>query len=91
MLMFLTNEPQRFFISSTKGLKKMGKDKKTFKMLSEKKEGYDKEIKKRMALDVLTILNEIDIPDDRYDQCWLAGFYYAFERIEKIFELKGGK
>ena len=66
----------------------MGKDKKTFKMLSEQKEGYDKEIKKRMALDVLTILNEIDILDDRYDQCWLAGFYYAFERIEKIFKLK---
>ena len=69
----------------------MGKDKKTFKMLSEQKENYDKEIKKRMALDILTILNEIDIPDDRYDQCWLAGFYYAFERIEKIFKLKGGK
>lgn len=66
----------------------MGKDKKTFKMLSEQKEGYDKEIKKRMALDVLTILNELDIQDNRYDQCWLAGFYYAFERIEKIFELK---
>lgn len=45
----------------------MGKDKKTFKMLSKQKENYDKEIKKRMALNVLTILNEIDIPDDRYD------------------------
>lgn len=66
----------------------MGKDKKTFKLLSKSKEEYDKEIKKRMALDVLSILNEIDIPDDRYDECWFAGFNYAFERIKKIFELK---
>ena len=66
----------------------MGKDKKTFKMLSEQKEGYDKEIKKRMALDVFVILHDVGLQNDKYDECWLAGFNYAFERIKKIFELK---
>lgn len=66
----------------------MGKDKKTFKLLSKSKEEYDKEIKLKMSEDVFVILHDVGLQNDIYDECWLAGFNYAFERIKKIFELK---
>lgn len=69
----------------------MGKDKKTYKFLLETKEEYDKEIKQRRSQDVFAILHDVGLQNDKYDQCWMAGFFYAFERIKAIFELKGGK
>lgn len=67
----------------------MGKDKKTYKFLSKKKEEYDKEIRQRMTEDVFAILHDVGLQDDKYNQCWMFGFNYAFERIEAIFKLKG--
>ena len=69
----------------------MGKDKKTYKFLSKAKENYDKEIRQRMSEDIFAILHDEDIQNDKYNQCWLSGFQYAFERIKIIFELKGDK
>ena len=66
----------------------MGKDKRTFKLLSKSKEEYDKEIRLKMSEDVFAILHDTELQNDKYDECWLAGFNYAFERIKKIFELK---
>lgn len=66
----------------------MGKDKKIFKLLSKSKEEYDKEIRLKMSEDVFAILHDVGLQNDKYDECWLAGFNYAFERIKKIFELK---
>lgn len=66
----------------------MGKDKRIHKFLSKTEGEYNKEIKHRMTVDVLEIWNGIGIPDDKYADCWKAGFNYAFERIKTIFELK---
>ena len=66
----------------------MGKDKKTYKFLSKVKENYDKEIRQRMSEDVFAILHNEDTQNDKYNQCWMSGFQYAFERIKTIFELK---
>ena len=64
----------------------MGKDKKTYKFLLKKKEECDKEISQRMIKDVFAILHDVGLQDDKYNQCWIAGFSYAFERIKAIFE-----
>lgn len=69
----------------------MGKDKKTYKFLSKVKENYDKEIRQRMSEDVFAILHDESQQNDKYNQCWMSGFQYAFERIKAIFELKGDK
>ena len=84
----------------------MGKDKHTFTKLKEKlkvskknstlvdskvKENYDKEIRQRMSEDVFAILHNEDTQNDKYNQCWMSGFQYAFERIKTIFELKEKK
>ena len=69
----------------------MGKDKKTYKFLSKVKEDYDKEIRQRMSEDVFAILHDVGLQNDKYNQCWMSGFQYAFERIKTIFELKGDK
>lgn len=53
-----------------------------------KDEEYDKEIRLKMSEDVFAILHDVGLQNDKYDECWLAGFNYAFERIKKIFELK---
>ena len=66
----------------------MGKDKKTYKFLSKVKENYDKEIRQRMSEDVFAILHDESTQNDKYNQCWMSGFQYAFERIKTIFELK---
>lgn len=66
----------------------MPKDKKTYKFLSKTKEEYDQEIKQRMSQDVFAILHDVGLQNDKYNQCWKAGFYYAFERIKTIFDLK---
>ena len=69
----------------------MGKDKKTYKFLSKVKEDYDKEIRQRMSEDVFAILHDVGLQNDKYNQRWMSGFQYAFERIKTIFELKGDK
>lgn len=84
----------------------MGKDKHTFTKLKEKlkvskkistlvdlkvKENYDKEIRQRMSEDVFAILHDESLQNDKYNQCWMSGFQYAFERIKTIFELKEKK
>ena len=69
----------------------MGKDKKTYKFLSKAKENYDKEIRQRMSEDIFAILHDEDTQNGKYNQCWMSGFQYAFERIKTIFELKGDK
>lgn len=69
----------------------MGKDKKTYKFLSKVKENYDKEIRQRMSEDIFAILHDEDTQNNKYNQCWMSGFQYAFERIKTIFELKGDK
>lgn len=69
----------------------MGKDKKTYKFLSKVKENYGKEIRQRMSEDVFAILHNESTQNDKYNQCWMSGFQYAFERIKTIFELKGDK
>lgn len=69
----------------------MGKDKKTYKFLSKAKKNYDKEIRQRMSEDIFAILHDEGLQNDKYNQCWMSGFQYAFERIKAIFELKGDK
>lgn len=69
----------------------MGKDKKTYKFLSKVKENYNKEIRQRMSEDIFAILHDEGLQNDKYNQCWMSGFQYAFERIKTIFELKGDK
>lgn len=66
----------------------MGKDKKTFKMLSEQKETFYKELEERCKNDCFNVLQTGGLQTDLSRECWLAGFNYAFERIKKIFELK---
>lgn len=69
----------------------MGKDKKTFKFLPKAKEEYDREIRLKMSEDVFAILHDVGLQNDKYDECWMAGFNYAFERIKAIFEIKRGR
>lgn len=69
----------------------MGKDKYTFTRLSENEQTFYKELADRCEEDIVNILQIGGLPNDLYRECWLAGFNYAFERIKKIFELKGGK
>lgn len=69
----------------------MGKDKHTFTRLSGKKQTLYKELASRCEKDIVNILQIGGLQSDLCRECWLAGFNYAFERIEKIFELKGGK
>lgn len=69
----------------------MGKDKKTFKTIIKEKEKYNKEISKRMAEDIFVIANNTEPIVDKFSLCWSAGFSYAFERINAIFELKEEK
>lgn len=66
----------------------MGKDKHTFTRLSENKQTLYKELADRCKEDIVNILQIGGLESDLYRECWLAGFNYAFERIEKIFELK---
>lgn len=69
----------------------MGKDKKTFKTISKTKEKYSKEIEQKMAEDIFVIVNSPNLDKDKFFLCWSAGFSYAFERINAIFELKEEK
>lgn len=69
----------------------MGKDKRFKDIFSIKKEEVVKEIEQKMLDDVSNILHNVGLQNDKYNECWLAGFNYAFERIKKIFELKGNK
>ncbi len=66
----------------------MGKDKKTYKLLPKSKEEFEKEIEQKMSEDVFIILHDVGLQNDKYNQCWMAGYTYAFERIKAIFELK---
>lgn len=69
----------------------MGKDKHTFTRLSENEQTFYKELVDCCEEDIANILQIGGLQNDLYRECWLAGFYYAFERIGKILELKGGK
>lgn len=69
----------------------MGKDKKTFKHLLSNKETFCKELKERYKNDIDDILQISGLTTDLYRECWLAGFKYALERINAIFELKEEK
>lgn len=69
----------------------MGKDKYTFTRLSENEQTFYKELEDRCKEDIVNILQIGGLQSDLSRECWLAGFNYAFERIKKIFELKGGK
>lgn len=69
----------------------MGKDKKTFKTISKVKEKYSEEIRQKMTEDIFVIVNSPNFNEDKFSLCWSAGFSYAFERINAIFELKEEK
>lgn len=65
----------------------MGKDKVTFKQIQENKEQFFREIADRCLADCISVLEVGGLQNDLYKECWLKGFRYAGERIEKIFEL----
>lgn len=71
----------------------MPKDKYTFTQLSTNKDAFHKELAERRKSDCVSVLQKGGLQTDLYEECWLKGFQYAGERIERIFELsnKGAK
>ena len=67
----------------------MGKDKRLKGLSSIKKEEIAKKKKKKMLEDVSSILHNVGLQNDKYNECWLAGFNYAFERITSILKSVG--
>ena len=65
----------------------MGKDKHTFTQLSVDKQAFYKELEERCKDDINSVLQIGGLQTDLYKECWLKGFQYAGERIERIFEL----
>lgn len=65
----------------------MGKDKVTYQEICNKKEAFYKEIADRCLEDCISVLSKGGLQNDLYKECWLKGFEYAGERIQRIFEL----
>lgn len=62
----------------------MGKDKITYKNLETTKSLFFQELEERSKNDINDILQFGGLQTDLYKECWLSGFRYAYERIEKI-------
>lgn len=65
----------------------MGKDKVTYKQIAASKNQVLKEIADRCLQDCIEVLQSGGLDCDLYKECWLRGFSYSGERINRIFEL----